>query len=87
MPEFPTITHVALTVSDLATSVPWYTQLFGAEAVLDEGGATAAEIQIPADAANGLRLITIGIDGTALTADCAVQIGDPGDRNGATPTG
>jgi len=36
MPEFPTITHVALTVSDLARSVPWYEQLFGAKPVLDE---------------------------------------------------
>jgi glyoxylase I family protein len=36
MPEFPTITHVALTVSDLARSVPWYEQLFAAKPVLDE---------------------------------------------------
>ena len=36
MPEFPTITHVALTVSDLSRSVPWYEQLFGAKPVLDE---------------------------------------------------
>lgn len=36
MSAFPTITHVALTVSDLARSVPWYAQLFDAEPVLDE---------------------------------------------------
>lgn len=36
MPEFPTITHVALTVSDLARSVPWYEQLFDTAPVLDE---------------------------------------------------
>jgi glyoxylase I family protein len=36
VPEFPTITHVALTVSDLSKSVPWYEQLFGAAPVLDE---------------------------------------------------
>src|SRR4051812_32089714 len=36
MPEFPTITHVALTVSDLGRSVPWYEQLFDAKPVLDE---------------------------------------------------
>ena len=36
MPEFPTITHVALTVTDLARSVPWYEQLLGAKPVLDE---------------------------------------------------
>lgn len=36
MPDFPTITHVALTVRDLDKSVPWYEQLFGAQPVLDE---------------------------------------------------
>jgi glyoxylase I family protein len=36
MPEFPTITHVALTVSDLGRSVPWYQRLFDAPPVLDE---------------------------------------------------
>ncbi len=34
--SFPAIGHVALTVSDLSVSVPWYTRLFGAEPVLDE---------------------------------------------------
>ncbi|MCO8126285.1 VOC family protein [Acidimicrobiia bacterium EGI L10123] len=33
---FPSITHVALTVSDLDRSVPWYRTLFDAEPVLDE---------------------------------------------------
>lgn len=36
MPDFPGVTHVALTVSDLARSVPWYERLFGAKPVLDE---------------------------------------------------
>jgi len=36
MPAFPTITHVALTVSDLDRSVPWYERLFDAKPVLDE---------------------------------------------------
>ena len=36
MPEFPPIGHVALTVSDLSRSVPWYEALFGAEPVIDE---------------------------------------------------
>jgi glyoxylase I family protein len=36
MPEFPAIGHVALTVSDLERSVPWYRRLFDAEPVLDE---------------------------------------------------
>jgi catechol-2,3-dioxygenase len=33
---FPAITHVAVTVSDLGVSEPWYTTLFGVEPVLDE---------------------------------------------------
>lgn len=36
MPEFPTITHVALTVSSLERSVPWYGALFDSKPVLDE---------------------------------------------------
>lgn len=36
MAEFPAITHVALTVSDLDQSVPWYRRLFGSDPVLDE---------------------------------------------------
>ena len=36
MPEFPGITHVALTVSDLGRSRPWYEALFGSPPVIDE---------------------------------------------------
>lgn len=36
MPEFPAIHHVALTVRDLERSIPWYTELFGVEPVVDE---------------------------------------------------
>lgn len=36
MDPFPQITHVAVTVSDLERSVPWYSALFDAEPVLDE---------------------------------------------------
>ena len=32
----PAITHVAVTVSDLAVSEPWYTMVLGVEPVLDE---------------------------------------------------
>jgi glyoxylase I family protein len=35
-PTMPAITHVALTVTDLAASEAWYTQLLGAPPVLDE---------------------------------------------------
>jgi glyoxylase I family protein len=34
--EFPTVGHVALTVTDLERSVPWYQRLFGADPVMDE---------------------------------------------------
>jgi catechol 2,3-dioxygenase-like lactoylglutathione lyase family enzyme len=33
---FPSITHVAVTVTDLERSTRWYTELFGAGPVLDE---------------------------------------------------
>jgi glyoxylase I family protein len=36
MTAFPPLTHVALTVRDLAVSVPWYGALFDAEPVIDE---------------------------------------------------
>ena len=36
MADFPAITHVALTVTDLNRSVPWYQALFGSKPVLDE---------------------------------------------------
>ena len=36
MAAFPALTHVALTVRDLAVSVPWYEALFDADPVIDE---------------------------------------------------
>lgn len=36
MADFPALTHVAVTVSDLGRSRPWYNALIGAEPVLDE---------------------------------------------------
>lgn len=36
MPDFPAVAHVAVTVSDLGVSRPWYRQLFDADPVLDE---------------------------------------------------
>ncbi len=36
MTTFPALQHVALTVTDLSVSVPWYEKLFDADAVIDE---------------------------------------------------
>jgi glyoxylase I family protein len=36
MAQFPPLTHVAITVRDLAVSAPWYKALFDSEPVLDE---------------------------------------------------
>ena len=36
MPDFPAISHAAVTVSDLARSTEWYTALIGSDPVLDE---------------------------------------------------
>jgi glyoxylase I family protein len=36
MAQLPAVTHVALTVTDLAISVPWYERLVGTKPVLDE---------------------------------------------------
>ena len=36
MPAFPSIAHIAVTVTDLDRSTRWYTELFGTEPVLDE---------------------------------------------------
>ena len=36
MPEFPSLAHIAVTVTDLDRSTKWYTALFGSDPVLDE---------------------------------------------------
>jgi Glyoxalase/Bleomycin resistance protein/Dioxygenase superfamily len=36
MTQLPAVSHVALTVTDLATSLPWYERLLGTKPVLDE---------------------------------------------------
>jgi catechol 2,3-dioxygenase-like lactoylglutathione lyase family enzyme len=36
VPEFPSITHLAVTVTDLDRSIRWYSALLGSEPVLDE---------------------------------------------------
>lgn len=42
MPAIPAISHVAVTVSDLARSTQWYTALIGSDPVLDEDEAKGA---------------------------------------------
>ena len=80
MPQFPTITHVALTVSDLNKSVPWYKKLFDADPVLDEdtgpfrhvvwlvGGQTLVGLHQFPDLANAAPFNerTIGLDHLAF---------------------
>ena len=36
MTDFPSLAHIAVTVTDLERSTQWYTALFGSEPVLDE---------------------------------------------------
>jgi glyoxylase I family protein len=36
MSDFPSLAHIAVTVTDLERSTQWYTALFGSEPVLDE---------------------------------------------------
>jgi len=79
MPEFPAITHVALTVNDLNRSVPWYERLFDAKPVLDEdtgpfrhvvwmvGGTLVGLHQFPAlDSSEPFNERTIGLDHLAF---------------------
>ncbi len=42
MPDFPAISHAAVTVTDLARSTQWYSALIGADPVLDEDEAKGA---------------------------------------------
>ncbi len=42
MPEFPSLAHIAVTVTDLDRSTQWYTTLFGSEPVLDENEQSGA---------------------------------------------
>ena len=39
-----------------------------------ETGNVTIDFPIPANTTEGLHLVTIGIDGTALTADCEVLV-------------
>jgi catechol-2,3-dioxygenase len=78
MPAFPTITHVALTVSDLSTSRPWYEKLFDAKPVLDEDTGTFHHVvwligstllgihQFPDPAAGEFNERRVGLDHVAF---------------------
>jgi len=78
MPEFPTITHVALTVSDLGKSVPWYEKLFDGKPVLDEdtgpfrhvvwlvGGTLVGLHQFPDPAPGAFNERSVGLDHLAF---------------------
>jgi hypothetical protein len=50
MPEFQGVTHIALTVTDLRRSVPWYSRLF-----------TRTPSPRPADHAFGVKLPTCDV--------------------------
>lgn len=42
MSSFPGLSHIAITVTDLAASTAWYSRLFGSDPVLDEDEAKGA---------------------------------------------
>jgi hypothetical protein len=46
----------------------------------DEKSGGSIEVQIPNDTIPGLHLLTVGIERTALTADCAIQVTGGKDR-------
>ena len=47
-----------------------------AKAVTDSRGNSEFDLPIPEDARDGLHLVTVGVDDTALTADCVVHVGE-----------
>jgi hypothetical protein len=42
----------------------------------DDTGRTLVDFRVPIDARSGLTLITVGVDNTAVTADCTLLVGD-----------
>jgi glyoxylase I family protein len=65
MPGKPAHGHVALTVSDLSVSVPWYQSLLGSEPVLDEdtGPFRHVVFALPGGTLLGLHEFPEGTDG------------------------
>jgi glyoxylase I family protein len=47
MAEFPGLSHIALTVTDLAVSAPWYERLFAVTPVLDEDAGAFYHVVYP----------------------------------------
>lgn len=86
MAAFPTITHVALTVSDLSKSVPWYEQLFDAKPVLDEDtgpfrhvvwavGSTLVGLhQFPDGLSDGFDERRVGLDHLAFACSSRAEL-------------
>jgi catechol-2,3-dioxygenase len=67
-PTIATIGHVAVTVRDLAVSVPWYSALIGAGPVLDEDtGPFRHAVYVLGDTMLGLHQFPEGIDLTPPT--------------------
>lgn len=42
----------------------------------DAEGRATVQLRVPADSRGGTRLVTVGVDGTALTADCPMVVDD-----------
>ena len=62
-PAFPSLTHVAVTVRDLAVSAPWYRELIGADPAVDEdtdGGFHHVVFALPNGTLFGLHQHTVG---------------------------
>jgi glyoxylase I family protein len=62
-PAFPPLTHVAVTVRDLAVSAPWYRELIGANPVIDEdtdGGFHHVVFALPNGTLFGVHQHTVG---------------------------
>jgi len=86
MDPFPPITHVAVTVSDLERSVPWYRTLFGCEPALDEdtgpfrhvvfpvGGTLFGLHRFPDPHAGGFDERRVGLDHVAFGVDARDEL-------------
>ncbi|MFY9806373.1 MAG: VOC family protein [Pseudonocardiaceae bacterium] len=74
MPDFPAITHVAVTVTNLETSSAWYRRLLDVDPVLDEDAGGFHHVVFPLGGG-----MVLGLHSHAGT--------EPGDRFDETKTG